>query len=170
MGNQLTGLAQEQDMTSFLCHVKTIRLPSTSGSVTLAKARRVFTGGVDSSFNRLDTDVKGNDTAPADVDVYKVTHNGELTKLFRSFGDPHSLCLTQGQIVHFCQKYCDTSTTECYEPAFLFKVGDKLFVAFAMVKGGELTLVMMPSYDDDYTFTFIANGHRCLVVPKQSGN
>ena len=127
-----------EEKLTYSRHLETLTLAPTKGSVTLAKAKKVFTGYLDSDFNNLGTDVSGIDTVDTKVIVHEMTRDCNHKTLFGLLGDPHKLCLTQGQIVEFCSSNRDSLRQGGYDTFFLFEVKGKLFVAIVSVAGGEL--------------------------------
>lgn len=161
----LSGLAPEEAPKPYLRHLETVTLASTKGSATLAKAKQVFTGWLDSDFKNWGTDVPGEDTDETKVDVHEMTRDGNCKTLFGSLGDPHKLVLTQGQIEEFCRSHRDSLRQEGYGTFFLFEVNGELFVAFVVVIGGRLR-AGVDRFDDDYVW--VADRRHRLVVKQQT--
>ena len=157
----------------YLRHLQTITLAPTKGSATLAKAKKVFTGYLDSDFKNWDTDVSGIDTVETKVDVHEMTRNGNFQTLFGSLGDPHKLCLTQGQIEEFCRSHRNSLRQEGYGTFFLFEVKGELFVALVRVVVGGLVRVVVGGLGADlnrfgYDYVWRAYDRRRLVVQQQT--
>lgn len=145
----LSGLVLEETQKPYLRHLETVTLAPTKGTVTLAMAADVFTGWLDGDFKNWSTDVCGEETDAAAVDVYEIARDGNFQTLFGSLGDPRKLCLTQGQIVEFCRSHRDSLRQEGYGTFFLFEVKDDLFVADVDVDGDGL-LSNVDRFDHDY--------------------
>jgi hypothetical protein len=154
-----------EEKLTYLRHLETINLAPTKGKATLAKAKKVFTGYLDSDFKNWDTDVSGIDTAETKVDVHEMSRDGNYKTLFGSLGDPRKLCLTQGQIEKFCHSHRDSLRQEGYGTFFLFEVKGELFVALVSVGGGELEAVVDRF---DYDVVWGAGRRHRLVVKQQT--
>lgn len=149
--------------TDFLRYLKAVTIAPTKGDVTLAKADDVFMGWIDGYFKNWGTNVLGEDTDETAVDVYEMARDGNYQKLFGSLGDPHRLCLTQGQIKEFCRSHRDVLLQEGYATFFLFAVNGEPFVAYVDVHASKLR-VFVNHFDDDYVWD---TGCRPRLVVKQ---
>lgn len=92
----------------------------TDGTRTIAKAKDVFTGGIDSNFVRYGLDNPGHSTEQAEVAVYEMIKDGVFKDIFESLKHPLvKLCLEQDQIIDFCVKHKDKLRQD--GTTFLFK-------------------------------------------------
>lgn len=163
VANALQQILEER--REYLRHLETIILASTRGSATLAHARGVFTGWLDGDFESWGTNVPGEDTAEAVVDVYEMTRDGNYRTLFGSLGDPRMLCLSQGQIVEFCRSHRHSLRQEGDGTFFLFEVNGELFVATVGVDGGALD-ASVSGFEHGYVWG--AGARRRLVVQQRT--
>ncbi len=155
-----------EEKLTHLRHLETINLAPTKGSTTLAKAKKAFSGRLDSDFENWGTDVSGIDTAETKVDVHEMARDGNYQTLFGALGDPLKLCLTQGQIEEFCRSHRDSLRQEGYGTFFLFEVKGELFVARVLVDDGRLVAIVdrFDRVDRDYVW---GSGYRHRLVVKQ---
>lgn len=117
-----------------------ITIPVTGGQRTIADAKKVFTWGIDSDFQRWGTNKPSGNKPETDVKVLEMYQDATFKQLFESFGKPlDELCMTQDQIIAYCEKHKDKLRRDGYGNFFLFKSGDEFFVARVFVDdGGEL--------------------------------
>lgn len=150
----------------YLRHLEMVNLAPTKGEVTIAEAKDVFRGYIDSDFKNWGINIPCEDTEETVTDVYEMYRDGNFETLFGSLlGDPHKLCLTQGQIKEFCCSHRDSLRQEGYSTFFLFEVKGGLFVASVFVDGGRLGAdVCRFDYDGVWSAGF---RHR-LVVKQQT--
>lgn len=134
----LSGLVLEEAKKPYLRHLQTITLRATNREITLAQASNLFTGYLDTNFKNWGTDVVGEDTIATKVNIHEIVRSSKFQTLFGSLGDPHKLCLTQGQIVEFCR----THFNPLYSTFFLFEVNDELFVARVYVYDCKLRAIV----------------------------
>lgn len=140
-----------------------IKIPACSND-TIARAKDVFTGWIDSDFERLGTDVKSPKTEETGLAVLEMDKDGTFKELFGSISkDTDSMCLTQAQIIAFVKEHKDKLRTEGWATFFLFKVNGEVFVArvFLGSDEGPYAVVFRFSGDDVWD----AEGRRRFVVP-----
>ena len=90
--------------TTHLRYLYSLTLAPTSGAVTIAAAKDVFTEYIDSDFQNWGTNQPGAEGEAISVDVFEVIKDGTFRELFGSLGvHEFSLGLSQGQIVEYCQ-------------------------------------------------------------------
>jgi len=109
-------------------------IDAVNGEETLAQAKDVFSSGIDLDFKKWGTDQPGIATEETPVQVYEMAQDATFAQIFSSLGDLDKLCLTQHQIKNFCKKHpdclrSDGFVTFGFVTCFLFKVGNKYFVA-----------------------------------------
>lgn len=109
---------------------ETIELESTNGKRTIAKAKEVFTWGIDDDFKNCGCDVKAVPTKAANVHVYEMIKDGTFAQIFGGLSNNlDDLCLTQDQIIQFCEKHKKWLHADGYATFFLFKANGEFFVA-----------------------------------------
>jgi hypothetical protein len=165
----LAGLASTSSKdTTHLTYLESTTIAPTLGNTTLAEAHDVFPGFLDPDFKRWGTDVTGIDTKESPVDIYEMKKNGDYRTLFGSLGaELNSLCFQQGQIKEFCRTKRHLLRQDGYATFFLFKVGEELFVAHALVGGRKLKAYVDRFVNDDAWYADAVLRHR-LVVPQQT--
>lgn len=113
-----------------------IQIKACRGEGTIAKAKDLFTGWIDSDFVNYGTD-KHSDPATSSMEVatLEVEKDGTFKEIFGSVStDFDSLCLTQEQIIAYVESNRDLLTD--WYTFFLFRVGSEFFVAGVYVNGG----------------------------------
>ena len=131
---------------------------------TIARSEEVFTGYIDSDFEKYGTDKKSPKTAETKVAVLEMDKDGTFKQIFDSISaDTDSMSLTQAQIIEFCKTNKDDLRQGGYATFFLFKGDLDFFVAYVRVIVGELEVyVLRFSRDDVWSAEF---RHR-FVVPQ----
>jgi hypothetical protein len=105
-------------------------LEATTGERTLAQADNVFTCYLDPDFENWETYVKGEPTKDTPFEVLELVKDGKFEQVFGAFAQSlDGLCWSQDQIISFVEKHADLLHPQGYPTFFLFKVGDKFFVA-----------------------------------------
>lgn len=143
---------------------ETISVGATNGTMTIARAHDVFVSGIDSDFVAWGLDVSGQRTKATKAIVYEITKDGTFAEIFGSLERSlDSLCWTQSQIVDFVEAW-DRLREDGRTTFFLFKVGNKFFVAHVNVPSrGSL-------YVDVYRFSYgrvwSAVCHHRFAVPQ----
>lgn len=141
--------------------LKTITIPALKGDLTITEASDVFTGYIDSYFKNWKTDVPSKKTSEAKMSIFDLTENKTFAQIFI---DPKKMCMTQAQIIYFVKNHKDLLRTDGYGTFFLFKVGNKFFVACVCFRDvGQLGV-------DVYRFSldvvWDAGYRRRIVVPQ----
>jgi hypothetical protein len=120
----------EEIYTRLISGEKNLELDETDGNSIIAGATEVFPGWIDPDFSNYGCNVKSKPTGKMKVSVHEMTRDGKFTQIFNSMSsDLNSLCLTQSQIIQFVQKHRKWLRDQGYGTFFLFKVGEKFFVA-----------------------------------------
>ena len=158
----------EAEPNIFLCLIsggENLILDPTDGTRTIATAPDVFPGWIDPDFERWGTNHPGQATSETPVAVYEMAKDATFAQMFGSLsGDPRRLCLTQGQIINFCQKHRQWLRTDGYATFFLFEVGGKLFVAYVNFSdGGRLRA---PAHQFAHSHVWHAEHRPRLVLPQ----
>lgn len=135
-----------------------ILLPACSNA-TIARAKDVFTGWIDSDFVNYGTDVKSPKTKATKIAVLEMTKDGTFKDIFTN---PEEMCMTQAQIVEFCRNHKDKLNQDWYT-FFLFKVGNEFFVARVRVRSDGLS-GDADRFSDDGVWDAVCR-HR-VVVPQ----
>lgn len=141
-----------------------ITIPVTGGQRTIADAKKVFTWGIDSDFQRWGTNKPSGNKPETDLKVFEMHQDATFKQLFTSLGKPlPELCMTQDQIIAYCEKHKDKLRRDGYGNFFLFKVGDEFFVAYVFVCDvGELDAYVY-LFEDDRVWGGVYQ--RRVVVP-----
>lgn len=118
---------------------ESIAIPACDGSETLAKANDVFKSGIDLDFKNWGLNEPGKPTAEIAVQVHEMVENATFAQMFGFLGaDLDKLCMTQHQIKTFCEKHLKWLRSDGNATFFLFKEGDRFFVAYVSVRPGGL--------------------------------
>lgn len=132
-----------------------------AGGTVIAKSEHVFYNvHVDPEYGDLKNEQIASEKK--EVIIYELKQDATFSKMFNSLNDDlDKLCLTQSQIVDFCQKkykylHQDGVTF------FLFKENEEFFVAKIAVRFGRKS-IMVDRFDND--FVFKAEHGIYLVVP-----
>lgn len=144
---------------------KKVLIPATAGKRTIAKAKAIFPGYIDSDFINYGCDVEGAPAPETQTDVYEMVEDGNFRKIFGGFGcNLNQVCLTQDQIIAWVEINHQWLCTGGYGTFFLFKVGTEFFVAYVSfdVAGALEVGVDRLSYDRVW---FAYYRHR-FVVPQ----
>jgi len=98
-----------------------------------------------------------------EVNVYELKQNATLFQMFTFLSnDLDRLCLTQSQIVNFCEKNFEYLRQDGFVTFFLFKENNKFFVAKVNVKFGRQTVFI---HRLDYNNIWKSEHALRLVVP-----
>jgi len=104
------------------------------GSRTIARARDIFSGYLDSDFRNWGLDVSSRATEEARTQVFEMRRDANFADMFGSLARPLSeLTFTQDQIIEFCLKYPNWLRQDGYATFFLFEVNGEIFVARVLV-------------------------------------
>lgn len=122
----------------------------TTAKIKATKGKEVIFGSklfsyIDSDFKNWDTDVKGKDTKPTTLDVFEMDRDATFAQIFTN---PEKQALSQGQILEFVKTHKDKLRTDSYATLFLFKVGDKFFVASVGLGGDGRLRVGVDEFSD----------------------
>ncbi|OGL61895.1 hypothetical protein A3C09_04415 [Candidatus Uhrbacteria bacterium RIFCSPHIGHO2_02_FULL_47_44] len=109
---------------------ETITIAPCDGSRYVAKEKGVFKAYIEGLFASWGLDKPGQSTVAANVSVYEMIRDATFAQMFGSLGpDLDKLCLSQHQIVEFCETHSARLRQEGYATFFLFKEGDQFCVA-----------------------------------------
>ncbi len=139
---------------------KDVLIPSLKGKETIARADDVFTGYIDSDFENWGTDKKGEKTEENKLAVCEMTEDATFAQLFTK---PEDMCLSQEQIIWFCEKQKDLLRKDGYATFFLFKVKNEFFVARVFVYSDDYLYVCVNRLGFDYVWS--AESRHRFVTP-----
>ncbi len=140
-----------------------IVIPVTSGLRRIANAKDVFTHGIDLDFERLGTNKPSGGRLETDVKVFEPYQEATLKQMFMSFGElPDDLCMTEEQIIVFCEKHKDKLHRGRDGNFFLFKLGDEFFVAIVSVMKNDEMYARL-RYLKGNGHAWFASQHRLFV-------
>lgn len=145
---------------------KEISISAVDGKETLAGAKDVF-AYIDSDFKNYGCDVSGAPSRDTKVQAYEMIKDGTFKELFGGFGENlDRLCLTQSQIKSFVKNHADSLRTDGYGTFFLFKVGEKYFVAYVSRRsdGWHVHVYPLSHFGDDDVWD--AERRHRIVVPQ----
>ena len=140
-----------------------IQLSKTTGNKTIYEAKNIFASYIDEDFKDY-LDNKQSATKETTIQVYEMAKNANYSQMFGSLNDDlDSLCLTQNQIIRFCEKYPSHLRQDGDATFFLFKENGKYFVAFVRMFSDGL-FVNVHRFGRDFVWS-AENAHR-VVVPQ----
>ncbi|MFP4514840.1 MAG: hypothetical protein ACLFNO_02435 [Parcubacteria group bacterium] len=132
-------LEKNDSILSLLSTPETLVLEELDGKATLAEAKSTFKSYVDSDFRNWGLNDKGNGSKEMPVQVYEMVKDATYSQMFNSLpSDLDSLCLTQNQIIRFCEKHPSHLRQDGYITLFLFKESAEYFVTRVAVGSGGL--------------------------------
>jgi len=115
-----------------------VTIPVTTGKRTIAGARKVFTGYIDSDFTNWGLDVPGEAKPETKVEALELTKDGTFKDFFTSLGDLDKLVMTDDQIIWVVENRSDLLIMDGNANFFLKKVNGEFFVALVNRRGGGL--------------------------------
>jgi len=143
---------------------ESLMLDATSGEKIIAEAKDVFSY-IDSDFKGWKADEKGSATEETAVGVYEMTEDATFAQMFGSLSpDINKLCLTQEQIINFCQKHRQHLRKDGYGTFFLFKSNNRFFVAHVRFDSDDTLEVFVNGLGVDRVWN--AGSRRRVVVPR----
>lgn len=140
---------------------KDIKIKATEGKKTIARSD--LFSYIDSDFENYGTDKIGNPTEEINLAVLEMGKDATLAQIF---SDKESMALSQEQILDFCENHRDKLRQDGYATFFLFKVGEKFFVAYVYVRDDGRLWVCAGRLDDDDVWR-AEHRHR-VVVPQHA--
>lgn len=128
---------EENKILRLLSSGKSIIIDACDGKLTLANAKEVFKSGIDSDFENWGLNQPTSATEQTVAQVSEMIKDANFAQIFGSLGgNLDSLCLTQHQIIKFCEKHPTWLRQESYATFFLTKAGDEYFVVSVDVRSG----------------------------------
>lgn len=135
-------------------------IPATDGTQVIARAKKVFTGHIDYDFKNWNTEVLHPETEATEFAVLEL--EGKYMTFKQMFTDPEKQCVTQSQIIAFCNEHKDKLYTKC-ATFFLFKVDNEFFVACVDLVGGAWRAY---AYRFSHDYVWLAQSRHRVVVPQ----
>ena len=158
-------IKNEESILWRLYESDSISISARDGSRVIAKADSVFRSFLDDRFTSRGLDKCGKATEKTEVFVYELAKNATLEQMFDSFSlDRDALCLTQDQIIAFCEEHLGRLRKEGFATLFLFNQDDQFFVVNVIVNLNGLRVGFREFEDDDDVWSALS-AHR-LVVPQ----
>jgi len=109
---------------------ETITIAACDGSRFIGNEKGVFKAFNEGLFASLGLNKHGKPTVATNVSIYEMIEDAMFEQMFGSLGnDLDKLCLSQHQIVEFCEKHVARLHQEGEATFFLFKEGDQFYVA-----------------------------------------
>ena len=158
------GNKEEDKILSLISVSETLILEDLDGKATIANAKNTFKSYLDSNFKNWRLNNKGNATKETPIQVYEMVKDATFSQMFNSLSsDLDSLCLTQNQIIRFCEKYPSHLRQDGYATFFLFKESGEYFVASVNVSSDGL-FVLVNRFE--FAYVWSAEFRHRLVVPQ----
>jgi hypothetical protein len=155
----------KKQFTRLISDGEKLIIDAVDGSETLADAKEIFTGGIDSDFKNWDADEKGSAASEALAEVREMIKDATFSQMFGELNaDVGKLCLTQHQIKSFVKKYRNWLQKDGYGTFFLFRSNGHFFVAYADLSSGGSLRVLVVRFEYDYVW--LADARHRLVVPR----
>lgn len=133
----------------YLKLIETVSLRCCNGLRKIANAEDTFKSYIDSDFKNWGLDKRGLSTLATNVSVHEMIKDATFAQMFGSLGsDLDKLCLSQHQIVEFCEKHAAHLRQESYATFFLFEKGDQFCVAAVRVYADGLRVYVYRLEDD----------------------
>lgn len=143
---------------------ETLTLDSTNGTEMISKRNDIFNCHIDQDFEGYIYNSESQPTDAINVQVCEMVEDGHFKNIYEGLGgDLDMLCLTQGQIISFVQKYRNWLRTEGYGTFFLFKEDKQFFVALVIF---DLKMLSVYSLDFSANLVFGAEECRRFVIPQ----
>ena len=144
-----------------------LTIPARDGKRTIAKAKTVFTWGIDGDFKNWGLDLPGLATPTTDVEVHEMVKDGTFADIYAGTGrDLDKLVLTQDQVIAFVETHKAWLRTEGYGTFFLLKQGAEFFVASVDVDSDGTVGAGVRRFSDD--FVWVAKCRHRFVLPQLS--
>jgi hypothetical protein len=141
---------------------QTIILQENDGHRTIASSKDVFDSWLSPRFKGLGLDKPQKATAATEVSVYELAEDDFspfFINLCRNPNRPQEACLTQSQIVDFCQKH--KKKLDPYRvTSFIFEENGSYYVALLRVRSGRLLIFV-----DLFNLGHTGRANR-MIVPK----
>jgi len=120
---------------------KELVLPPNDGQKVIANSSDVFKFWIDPWFLREKHKQRQKISAKTPVKVYEIIDDVSFDEIFNLFHkNLNNYCLTQSQIIDYCQLYSDYLRKGGYESYFLFKEDYQFFLAYVYVYSDGLEI------------------------------
>lgn len=147
-----------------LLSIPDLVLEPLDGKRTIAQSGDTFDSYLDFDFKNWGLDSPSKKTLKTPVHVYEMTQNSKFSKMLELFADDlDQFCLTQHQIISFCEKYPNHLRQEGYATFFLFKEKDEYFVAGVRMDYGSLEVRV---HRFEFGYVWGADDRHRVVVPQ----
>ncbi len=148
-----------------------ITLAVCNGKRTIWKSPKTFPVHRDPDFKNWDLNKPDAATEETQVSVYELVKDATLKVMFKSLNpNLDALCLTQDQVIDFCEKNVDKLRKQGYAMFFLIKKDDsslpeedRFFVAYVRVFSDGLFVDVCRL---EYAYVWRSSSARRLVVPQ----
>ncbi|HOZ53400.1 MAG TPA: hypothetical protein PK142_01840 [bacterium] len=150
-----------------------LSLSESDGRAIISQSEDIFKSYIDSDFKNWGLNKESKATPETEIEIYEIVKHANFKDMFTSLSDDlDSLCLTQSQIIDFCEKHRSYLRQAGYAAFFLTKkdfekpaTEDNLFVVLVGVDSCGLD-VSVHRFDDAHVW--LPGGRRRVVVPKLS--
>jgi|AntRauTorckE6833_2_1112554.scaffolds.fasta_scaffold00060_28 hypothetical protein len=156
---------EESAVLKRLFQNETIKIKGTDGKKNIGQSPEVFKSSLDPDFKGWQLNKVQDQTKEKEVEVYEVVSSANFKTMFSQFCEnsskPKEACLTQHQIVEFCQNHKDYLQRN-WATFFLFKENNEYFVARVFVRANGLHV---DSISFDLLHNWLADRRPRLVIP-----
>jgi len=115
-------IKKESKILNLLSGSEKIILSRLDGRTKISQAKNVFKAYISSDFENLGLNKKSKSTPKTEVEIYEIAKNANFKDMFTSLSDDLDfLCLTQSQIIDFCEKHRSHLRQVGYATLFLTK-------------------------------------------------
>jgi hypothetical protein len=141
-----------------------VMIAGTSASMTLENLKKIFAGGVDSTFAQHCCDHSSEVRPVTPTEVHEMVKDGSFEKSFNSFGvDLNLIAFTPVQVALWVETHPDMLRQRGYSTFLLYKVGDEFFVADVRVLSDGL---LVDAYRFSVDSVWDAERRHRVVVPQ----
>jgi len=153
---------------SLLPTTENLILEALDGKRTIANAKifKSYPGSnyAGSNFDNWRLNSRGKETKETPIQLYELVKDAYYSQMFNYLSnDLNILCLTQDQIIRFCEKYPHYLTQEGNATLFLFKENKEYLIA-GVIAGSDGLSPIANRFGNAHIY-YAANHHR-LVVPQ----
>jgi hypothetical protein len=166
-------IKRESNILNLLFGSEKLYLSESDGRAIIAKAEDVFKSWIDFDFQNWGLNKESKVTPETEVRIYEMVKSATFKDMFTSLSDDlDSLCLTQSQIIDFCEKHRNHLRQDGCGTFFLTKkdfekpaTEDNLFVVGVVVRSGGLNVLL---FHVDRADVWNVDCRLRVVVPKLS--
>lgn len=165
---QAEAVETQPEVQPILCRLyadQTITISARDGSRCIGKQEKLFVkDGIDRDFKNWKLNNRSRATDAVNVEVCEMTKDAKFSETFGSLSsDLDNLCLTQDQILAFCEENRDKLRQDGYATFFLFKENENFFVADVSVDSDGLRVYVSP-FGSGYVW--YGESRRRVVTPQ----